>query len=355
MPALLTVLPSDLALTGGGGERFAISLHRALLAELLGWRGIALTATSDPTRAPVPEGWVDATSRSPLRAHPQDAVSLRVLDGSLNDDVQVVIASQWQTLTTAWLRVRRKQATLVVIDYGGGSQAGSALARLPLPAADISAVYSDFQQQTSPVRSRHECRIRGGLDVDVFRTPVQEHRDIDFLLVGRFVPHKGQQEFIEALPEGARAYLVGPRGSYDPAYRDLVLDEAHARGVTVEMDCSNERLVSIYQRTRFIVQVPIASAQPVPELLGLTLLEGMACGCVPISAATGPSTEFVFPHLNGWTYEAGSVPDLHHTMARANEHETLRRRFSAAAAREAQDWTWTSAARTLLAAIRSSR
>jgi glycosyltransferase involved in cell wall biosynthesis len=358
VPLLVSVLPSDLARTRGGGERYAFELHAALARELGDpWEAQGITAAGERADELIPAGWRGA--RGEAGSLPStDAISARAVLAAVPRRADLVLLHQWRTRGGAALRLRHALARggkLVGIDYGGGSVAGYRLNRLPLPAADLGAHISEFERRISPVRARRHVVIHGGTDPERFTPPAAESRDVDFLLVGRFLPHKGQELLLEALPEGARARLIGPSDSDDPAYMARVRERAAALGVDVVLDARDADLVEAYRGARYTVQVPRLTvdrrdATP-PELLGLTLLEAMACGSVPVCPADGPSAEFVHDGRTGYTYELGSRDQLARTLAAALAAEDERERLRRAALEECGRWTWPAAASALLAAL----
>lgn len=350
MPLVVSVLPTDLALSYGGGERCAFEIHSGVRRLLPDWEARAVGASTDPERIPLPEGWTNLVRPGPREPHAQDALDLRRLLRAVPASTDLVIAHQWQTRAMAALRLRPHRGVLAAIDHGGGSTTGSRVARLPLPRVDLAVIQSVFEARVTPLRGRRMCNMRGGIVDGLFRPPAGEDRGVDFLMVGRFVPHKGQREFLEALPVGTRALLIGPSGTYDPAYRETVLRLAEQRGVVVRTDVGDPELVAAYQQARYVVQVPIAPPGSAPELLGLSLLEGMACGAVPICPSEGASVEFAVEGMTGHNYTAGSVADLRRTLTQALGDEPGRRRLAQAGLAEARRWTWSAAARTLLEA-----
>lgn len=355
MPLLVSVLPSDLARTRGGGERYAFALHAALRARLDGWDSLALVGASERADAVVPEGWTALGGERAGRLPAADALPLRDLLGAVPREADVVICHQWRTRATAALRVRRRRGRLVGIDYGGGSVGGYRLARLPLPWADVGAHISAFEAARSPVRARRHVVVRGGTDPQVFSPPAREQRDLDVLMVGRFLAHKGQLLVLEALPPGARALLIGPADSEQPDYLAAVRERAAQLDVDLVHDVSDADLVAAYQRARCTVQAPVETvrrrgATP-PELLGLTMLEAMACGSVPVAPATGASAEFVRDGRTGLTYVAQSTQDLRRVLSDALADPQGLAAVQRGALEEAPRWTWPAAAEALLAAL----
>lgn len=359
MPRLVSILPSDLARTRGGAERYAFELHAALAERAPSWELDGLVAaSSDPDRW-VPDGWRAVGGRAAARRPVGDAIDARtVLRESGTADV--VLCHQWRTAaTTTWrLAARTRPDTrLVVMDHGAGTRRGYAMAALPLPGADLALHQTAFEQAISPLRGRRHAVIRGGIDDRRFFPVDAAERDVDFLLVGRFVPYKGQRRLIDALPEGARARLVGPSDSEDPAYLADVVAAAEARGVEISFDVSDEELVAAYRTARYTVQVPLdvrryKKAAP-PELLGLTMLEAMACGSIPICPGDGASSEFVVDGRTGLTYDAESDGALRETLGRALAERDGEPALRAGAVDAAGTWTWSCAAESLLEMLAS--
>jgi glycosyltransferase involved in cell wall biosynthesis len=349
VPLLVSVMPTDLARCRGGGDRYAFEMHANLRELLPDWDARALGATTDPEHQPLPDGWTDITRNGRRKPHASDALSLARLLRLVPRDADLVLANQWWTMSTLALRLRpRRSGTLVAIDLGGGSLAAARLSRLPLPPVDLVAFKTAYEARVSPVRARRSVILRAGLDNSLFSPPVREERDIDFLLVARFLPHKGQREFIRALPPGARGRLVCPSGSYDREYEEEVRTLAEERGVVIDVDLSDAELIEAYRHARYTVQVPIAQPQQAPELLGLAMLEAMACGSVPISPSGGPSAEFGRDGETGVEYRAGDLVDLERAMTTAFTDDERRVRLAAAGVAESHHWTWSAAAEALL-------
>lgn len=355
MPSLVSILPSDLARTRGGAERYAFQLQAALSAQLPHWRIRGVVAASEDAELHVPAGWSAVGGSAVTRLPPGDAISaraaLRIARGA-----DVVFCHQWRSRATSAMRASRllaRRRHVLAIDYGGGSRFGYYAAWAPLPAVHLGAHITSFEESQSPVRAPRHAVIRGGVDARRFRA-LDAEPTTDFLMVGRFLPYKGQLRFLECLPDGARARLIGPSDSEDPDYRRAVLDRAGTLGVDVHLDAPDIELIDAYQHARYTVQVPVdprryQAAAP-PELLGLTMLEAMACGSVPICPRTGASAEFVSDDHTGLTYEAGSARSLREVLARAQAGEARRAVLRRGALREATRWTWDNAARELLAA-----
>lgn len=353
-PRLLSILPTDLGRVRGGGERYAIELHAALRERLLGHDTLGLGASSAPEDHPLPPGWVNALGGHDELPPPADALSTKALARALIS-ADIVVVHQWYTRACALARLVaavRPRARVVTFDHGGASRSGRQLARLPLPLPDLAAVQSRFASELTPMRARRVALVRGGIADEWFVGTLPPRRPVDFLMVARFEPHKGQLRLLEALPAGARVHLVGTSGTGDIAYRERVFAAAAAAGIEVSVDLGDEDLRAAYRSARFVVQVPIwgGGAAP-PELLGMSLLEGMASGCVPICPRVGPGAEFVRDRHTGYTYQAESVEDLRRVLTVAMRDSASVDALSAAARRESERWTWRAAAEATLGAL----
>jgi glycosyltransferase involved in cell wall biosynthesis len=133
--------------------------------------------------------------------------------------------------------------------------------------------------------SGHEGRafahvIYGGVDHRRFSPDPSVRRDGTVLFVGRLLPHKGVNYLVEGMRGRARLVLAGT--PYDARFaRDLrALAEGHDVVFAEGMD--DLALVDAYRRAGVLVLPSVyrtvyAEETKVPELLGQTLLEAMAC------------------------------------------------------------------------------
>jgi glycosyltransferase involved in cell wall biosynthesis len=358
MPTLVSLLPSDLARTRGGAERYAVELHDALTRELPGWQTRGLVAATRDRARHVPPGWTAVGGPGARLLSVGDAIGASTALRHTLRRADVIVCHQWRTRAATILRLAgalRRNTILVGMDHGAGTRLGYVLSWMPLPGADVGAHQSEFEAQISPVQAGRHVTIRGGVDERRFAPADGVTPTTDFLMVGRFLPYKGQLTFLEQLPAGASARLIGPSDSTDPDYLQAVRDKAAALGVPMRFDVSDQELVEAYRDARHTVQVPIdprryEGAAP-PELLGLTMLEAMACGSVPICPGTGASAEFVTDGRTGRTYEAESTDALAGVLRGALEDPGAHAALRVGALAEAERWTWTEAARGLIGAL----
>jgi len=138
--------------------------------------------------------------------------------------------------------------------------------------------------------------IYGGVDVEKFSPREQVRGDGSVLYVGRLLPHKGIDELIQAIPAGMNLEILG--SPYDDKYYDILRNLAEGKSVTFRHKCDDAELVDAYRRALCIVLPSVYKPKyglesKVPELLGQTLLEGMACGTPAICSDVASMPEVV--------------------------------------------------------------
>jgi glycosyltransferase involved in cell wall biosynthesis len=147
--------------------------------------------------------------------------------------------------------------------------------------------------------------IYGGVDANVFRpalhSATRARRAIVY--VGRLLPHKGVNYLVEAATSEMRVELIGPRCD-DVFFRDLQRMAA-GKDVVFRHGCTTEEVVTAYQQGLCVVLPSVyrtiyGAESKVPELLGQTLLEGMACGIPAICADVASMPEVVEDGVTGF-------------------------------------------------------
>ena len=146
--------------------------------------------------------------------------------------------------------------------------------------------------------------ISGGVDAEKFSPDETVQRSRTPIFVGRILPHKGVHDLVDALPPGMPLTIIGPPN--DTGTIEALRARAADKPVTFRHDCDDRRLVEEYRRAlcvsccRACTEPPTACETRVPELLGQTLLEAMACGTPVICTNVASLPEIVEDGVSGF-------------------------------------------------------
>jgi glycosyltransferase involved in cell wall biosynthesis len=288
----------------GGGERYPLNLAKAV------------SGTGDYEVEIVSYGDVASTLRKPIT----DRVSLRVLPAarrraperlsweiiSAVRDADLVHVHQIFTRAgeVAVLVAKLLGKPVCASDHGGASsRLGSSLGMLDL--IDRITAYSQFGASLIQTTSRVEV-VAGGVD-DVYFTPASAPQVRDrVVFVGRLMPHKGIDRLLAALPDQVPLSVCGQPHRED--YYALLGSLAAHKQVEFVTDASDEQLRELYRRAICVVLPSVyvdcyGHASAWPELMGLSLLEGMACGAPAICSRVGGMPEFVDHGKTGFVFD----------------------------------------------------
>jgi glycosyltransferase involved in cell wall biosynthesis len=192
----------------------------------------------------------------------------------------------------------------------------------------------------------------GGVDIEKFSPDAHEPRDGSVLFVGRLLPHKGINYLIEALPDDLPLKIIGQRMD-ERFYADL-RSLAERKQVQFIHDAGDEEIVRAY-RSAICVVLPSVyrhlydQETKIPELLGQTLLEGMACGTPAICTDVASMPEIVEDGRSGYIVPPNDSSALCRKLCwlRAHPVEVVRM-GSAARKRILDNFTWPTVAQRCL-------
>jgi glycosyltransferase involved in cell wall biosynthesis len=339
----------------GGAERYAFELARYMAAEVP-----TRLVTFGPRDRRDTHGHLRVTVIGRpwyVRGQRTNPFSLRLFAALRGATVvhchqQHVVAS---SLAAAWARCSGRR--VFVTDLGGGGW-------------DISAYCSTdswyhghlhiSQYSRSVFGHAHDPRahvISGGVDTEEFSPDPAAPRGETALFVGRLLPHKGVSDLIEGLPPGLGLEIVG-RPADDGYLREL-RRLASGKPVTFCHDADEAALVRAYQRALCVVLPSVyrtvdGNETRVPELLGQTLLEGMACGIPAICTDVASMPEVVEHGVTGFVVPPNDPVALGERLRWLHEHPAAARAMGAAGRRRVlEHFTWPAVVRRCLAIYQS--
>ena len=153
--------------------------------------------------------------------------------------------------------------------------------------------------------------ILGGVDTERF-TPGGGSGD-SVLFVGRILPHKGIHDLVDAVPPYVPLRIVGK--TTDSAYLRMLVERGQGKRITFVHDAEDAALVDEYRRAACVVlpsvyRTPDGRSTKVPELLGQTLLEAMACARPVVCTSVASLPEVVVDGENGYVVAPGDPAAL---------------------------------------------
>lgn len=191
-------------------------------------------------------------------------------------------------------------------------------------SADFSIINSKamWEYVSRPVRT---CAISNGVDTDVFRVKKPwRDRAPRVIWTGGSTKAKGKQ-FNEVLRFAEKELK---KMGIDPAWRP-VRTAAETRTIF-----DTKQMVNWYNSAQFIA-VP-----SVWEGSSNTLLEGMACGCIPICTPVGCAPELIVDGESGFFIKAGSVDSFLDGFKRALDHPDLHGMSERLAQKMKDEWCY---------------
>lgn len=201
-------------------------------------------------------------------------------------------------------------------------------------------------------KNRRSHVIYGGVNTKKFspnpgqraKAEGQRINDKKVLFVGRLLPHKGINYLVEALPVGMSLEIIGQR--YDQSYFKEITKLAAGKQVTFRHDCDDDELIKAYREAMCVVLPSVykdmyGHETKVPELLGQTLLEGMACGTPVICTNVASMPEVVEDGMTGLIVPPNSPAALNQKLNWLGEHpDEARRMGEAGRKRVLEKFTW---------------
>lgn len=212
---------------------------------------------------------------------------------------------------------------------------------------------SEYSRQTFGHATRAWAHvILGGVDTEKFSLDDSIVRDGTVLFVGRLLPHKGVNDLVSAVAPEMPLQLIGQPG--DSNFFEDLQTLAAGKSVTFRHDCSDADLVLAYRKALCVVLPSVyrtmyGAESRVPELLGQTLLEGMACGTPAICTDVASMPEVVEDGVTGFVVPPNDHAALGEKLRWLRDHpEETDRMGQAARRRVLEKFTWPQVVRRCL-------
>lgn len=225
------------------------------------------------------------------------------------------------SLSAMYCRIAGKR--VFVTDHGGGGH-------------DLSNFVSTngwyhgrlYQSQfaksvANDINSRSSTMISGGVDIELFSPDPLVVKQPLVVFVGRMLPHKGINYLIQSLPEGVDLLIFGRPGP--ERYMQDLKNLAQGHNVQFRPDCDDATIVESLRRAMAVVlpsvhQTMYQETTAVPELLGQSLLEGMACGTAAIGTNIASLPEIIHSESVGFLVAPNSETELHSRIVWLRDH-----------------------------------
>jgi glycosyltransferase involved in cell wall biosynthesis len=334
----------------GGGERYASELAEAVSDELP-----TTFVSFGPRRRSFKRRELSVEiypALEMLKGVPYDPLSfgfLRELRGA-----NVVHCYQYKTAVTnlSVLAAAALGKLVFVTDLGG--EATHFPETSPADFVDEFLAISRYSAGAFPPgRSRV---IHGGVQHIFLSAAYDRPRLRRVLFVGRLLPHKGINYLIDAIDDSAELFIVGR--AYDPDYLVALRQMATGKRVRFVTDALDADLVDLYSSAMVTVlpSVPVdmyGRPYQASELLGLVLLESMACGTPVVCTDVGGMPEVVEHGRTGLVVAPNDSGALAVAVRQLLDHPAQTRLMGQAGRDVVRErYTWPAVARQCVAAYR---
>jgi glycosyltransferase involved in cell wall biosynthesis len=324
----------------GGGERYALNLARGVARASAGTVEVEVVAPGNQSfRRAVDDGvWLRSCRVEPSVVPFGSAVSWELIEAVVEADL-IHMHQVFTLLGEAVVLAARIFGRPVCVTDHGGWHSTAGRERGLLDLADAVVAYSRFGA-AALATSQPVTIVEGGVDTRFFSPGKTELPREHVLFVGRILPHKGVDLLVRACPRELRLVIAGT--VIDPEYLEEVERLARGRSVTFVLNGSDEQIRDLYRGALAVAAPSVyidfkGRFHAHPELMGLTMLEGMACAAPAVCLRTGALPEYVEQGVTGFVAEdeSGLAECLSQLAA---DPVTNRRMGIAARERVCADW-----------------
>jgi glycosyltransferase involved in cell wall biosynthesis len=246
-----------------------------------------------------------------VRNDPYDKFSPGLFDHLENADVVHCHQIHATASIMAAEYCKRTGKRVFVTDLGGGP--GGSMSQATDSMFDAQLHISAFSQRLWENSKTRSILISGGVDTERFHPAGKPPEEFRAIFVGRILPHKGIDVLIDALPDDMRLDVIGR--PYDARYFGDLKDRAKDKRVSFVTDLADDLLPDAYRRASCVVLPSVyrtmyGGESFAPELLGQTLLEGMASGLAAICTDVGAMPEVVVDGGTGFVVPGRDIAAL---------------------------------------------
>lgn len=338
----------------GGAERYALELGRAM-ASVTPTRLVTFGARRESRRVgDLVVEILDVPQLSAARV----PFSFALFD--ILDDADIIHCHQLMALSTTMSAAyaNRMGRPVFVTDLGGG----------PLTNGfnpdtttwfDAHLHISEFSRRSAGDAQLERSEVIGaGVDTRMFSIADDDTDSREVVFTGRILPHKGIDILITALPADMTLTIVGR--VYDQRYFTDLTALAKGKRVAFLTDADDDTLVNRYRKAAVVVLPSVnrtlyGEEIVAPELLGQTLLEGMACGKPAICSNTGGMPEIVVDGVTGIIVPQGDAIALRSALESLRDDPARAREMGIAGRKRVNDeFTWSSVVGRCLGAYERS-
>jgi len=343
---VIHTVPALFSSTGGGvlggAERYALELAR----HMAGFTPTTLISFGEADRTETMGNLNIQIFGNPVhvRGLPSNPFSARALLALRNADVihchqrHIVMSS----LAAAFARITGKK--VFVSDLGGGGWDISRYISTENWFHGHLHISSYSRTVSKQAENKRAHVIMGGVDTARFSPDTAIPRTGNVLFVGRILPHKEVNDLVESLPDGMRLDIVGQ--PYHPEFFREIQRLAQGKNVVFHHDSNDAQLVEAYRSALCVVLPSVyrtmyGDRTLIPELLGQTLLEGMACGTPAICTDVASMPEIVDDGITGFVVPPNNPAALRDKLIYLRDHPARAREMGAASRqRVLNHFTW---------------
>lgn len=354
-PHIVHIAPALFGEAGvfGGAERYTFELARHMAKSA---RTSLVSFGDVPRQFTTPEG-LRVKVLAPawkVRGQNFNRIHRGIASGVLSADI--VHCHQPHTLAAelAAILARATSRRVFATDLGGGGWGFSGFMRTD-SWFDGHLHLSAYSERIAGHAGRKGSEvIFGGVDAQLFSPDPDTLKEPLVVFVGRLLSHKGIDDLIAALPEGLTLEVIGR--PYDQHYQASLHQLAESKRVIFRHDCDDAEIVRAYRRAMCVVLPSVyrdmyGHQTAVPELLGQTLLEGMACGTPAICTDVASMPELVDQGRTGFVVPPNDRPTLRARLEFLRDNPSERCKMGQAGREHVvEKFNWPSVVSTCLAA-----